>query len=79
MLSERNILICLVLSKYDPSEAWVSGCQMFVDVTARGFSLSKHIMATAVIFMNPGKYSPIFHCERHTGTSDERENQLHDT
>ena len=51
---------------------------MFVDVTARGFHF-QNIMATAVILMNPGKYSPIFSCERHKGTSAEHKNQLHDT
>lgn len=51
---------------------------MFVDVTARGFHF-QNIMATAVILMNPGKYSPILPCERHKGTSAEHENQLHDT
>ena len=39
----------------------------------------QNIMATAVIKMNPGKYSPIFSRERHKGISAEHENQLHDT
>ena len=51
---------------------------MFVDVTTRGFHF-QNIMATAVILMNPGKYSAIYYCKRHTGASDEHENRLHDT